>query len=224
VVLDVIIIMRRLTLILLFVFTTITAKAGYPEGFQAFMEGDYETAFSEYKAEAEKGNAFAQADLGDMFYHGVGVNQDDTQALKWFKKAADQSHSRAQYNLGTMYENGKGVKQDYDQAIKWWCVASEQGHYGAEYNLAMMFYRGTGVPKDREEAARRMLKVAKQHLPSAQYHLGIMYMNGDGIDKSRSQAEFWLKRAYRNGDNDISNAAKKAREEMDYKSPKIRLF
>ena len=222
--LDMMIIMSRLLLILLFVFSTTPVKAGYPEGFQAFMEGDYETAFSEYLFEAENGNSFAQADLGDMFYHGVGVKQDDIQALKWFKKAANQSHSRAQYNLGTMYENGKGVKQDYNQAIKWWCVASEQGHYGAEYNLAMMFYRGTGVPKDREEAARRMLKVAKQHLPSAQYHLGIMYMNGDGIDKSYSQAEFWLKKAYRNGDNDISNAAKKAREEMGYKNLKTQLF
>ena len=55
--------------------------AGYPEGFQAFNEGDYETAFREYSIEAENGNSYAQADLGDMYYHGVGVVQDYEKAL-----------------------------------------------------------------------------------------------------------------------------------------------
>jgi len=98
--------MRIITLVFWLVFSSFS-QAGYPEGFQAFMEGDYQAAFNEYKFEAEQGNPFAQADLGDMYYHGVGVGQDDSQAFKWFRKAADQSHSRAQYNLGVMYENGQ---------------------------------------------------------------------------------------------------------------------
>ena len=77
---------------------SLEAFGGYPEGFQAFNEGDYKTAFKEYSIEAENGNSYAQADLGDMYYHGVGVDQDYEKALKWFELAAKQSHSRAQYN------------------------------------------------------------------------------------------------------------------------------
>ena len=83
-------------------FLSLNLIAGYPEGFQAFNEGDYGTAFKEYSIEAENGNSYAQADLGDMYYHGVGVDQDYEKALKWFELAAKQSHSRAQYNLGVL--------------------------------------------------------------------------------------------------------------------------
>ena len=59
----------------LFFFLISFAHGGYPEGFQAFNEGDYETAYKEYSIEAENGNSYAQADLGDMYYHGVGVDR-----------------------------------------------------------------------------------------------------------------------------------------------------
>lgn len=210
-------------LISVFFFATIPAHAGYAEGFQAFLEGDYETTYKEYKLEADNGNAFAQADLGDMYYHGVGIGQNYSKARQYFIKAAEQSHSRAQYNLGVMYENGYGVEQDYEQAIDWWCKASEQGHWGAAYNIGMLYYKGVGVPKDREEAARRFNKVAIQGVPGAQYHLGIMYLNADGVGKSFTKARYWLKKAYDNMDPDIAQQAKQALDGLKVEE-KIQLF
>ena len=106
--------------LLIILFFSAFSFSGYPEGFQAFNEGDYETAFKEYSIEAENGNAYAQADLGDMYYHGVGVDQNYEKSIKWFELAAKQSHSRAQYNLGVLQENGFGTKQDMTKALYWW--------------------------------------------------------------------------------------------------------
>ena len=42
-------------------------------------------------------------DLGSMYYHGHGVEQDDEQAVFWFRKAAEQGNADAQYYLGWIY-------------------------------------------------------------------------------------------------------------------------
>ena len=52
---------------------------------------------------AQKGFSEAQNNLGLMYAHGIGVKQDDTQAVYWYRKAAEQDYSDAQCNLGWMY-------------------------------------------------------------------------------------------------------------------------
>lgn len=43
-----------------------------------------------------------------MYREGEGVEQDDTQAVKWFQKAADNGYARAMYEIGSMYAEEKG--------------------------------------------------------------------------------------------------------------------
>uniref|UniRef100_UPI00260B7424 tetratricopeptide repeat protein n=1 Tax=uncultured Neisseria sp. TaxID=237778 RepID=UPI00260B7424 len=59
--------------------------------------------------------------------NGLGVRQDDAQAVQWYRRAAEQGHAQAQVLLGVMYENGQGVRQDYAQAAQWYRRAKEQG-------------------------------------------------------------------------------------------------
>ncbi len=50
---------------------------------------------------AEKGDAIAQAKLGDMYYNGEGVQKDYAEAARWYKKAAEQGDviAQGQYDL-----------------------------------------------------------------------------------------------------------------------------
>ena len=57
---------------------------------------------------AEQGNASAQFELGLMYANGVGVPQDDAEAVKWYRLAAEQGYASAQLELGRMYANGAG--------------------------------------------------------------------------------------------------------------------
>ena len=66
--------------------------------------------FRETLQAAERGDAHAQALLGNMYAKGQGVRQDDAEAFRWFRQAAAQGHAQAQHNLGVMYETGRGVR------------------------------------------------------------------------------------------------------------------
>ena len=85
-------------------------------------------ALADLRASAEAGDAEAQFILGGMYVTGVGVPQDDVEAVAWYRRAAEQGDARAQYNLGGMYREGRGVPQDDVEAVAWYRRAAEQGH------------------------------------------------------------------------------------------------
>ena len=58
---------------------------------------------------AKHGNETAQSMLGDCYYYGKGVTQNDKVAVYYYKKAAEQGEIDAQNNLGLCYYDGKGV-------------------------------------------------------------------------------------------------------------------
>lgn len=90
---------------------------------------DYFTANKENVIKAaNQGDVVSQYNLALMYNKGVGVPQDDAEALKWYLKAAEQGHALAQYNLGMVYYFGKSVPQDMVTAYKWVMVAAEYGN------------------------------------------------------------------------------------------------
>ena len=109
-------------------FSTNTWCADLKKGGIAYKNGDYPAALREWKPLAFQGNAKAQFFLGNMYYKGIGVRQDDGAAYKWFKKAAEKGLTRAQNNLGTMYMRGRGVSLNNTRAFIWLHIAALQGH------------------------------------------------------------------------------------------------
>jgi len=75
--------------------------------------------FEETKRLAEQGNASAQSDLGFMYDNGLGVPEDDAEAVRWFRLAAEQGYATAQSSLGVMYFYGDGVPQNNLRAYMW---------------------------------------------------------------------------------------------------------
>ena len=92
----------------------------------------------EYRQAAERGEAWAQYNLGLMYDNGDGVPEDDTEAVKWYRKAAEQGLANAQYNLGVMYANGNGVPEDNVVAYMWLNLAAAQGHEDAKTNKGVV--------------------------------------------------------------------------------------
>ena len=77
---------------------------------------------------AESGDSFAQFVLGYDYANGIGVAQNDTEAVKWYSLAAEQGDSSSQFNLGVMYANGDGVYQSKIIAHMWWTLSAERGN------------------------------------------------------------------------------------------------
>ena len=145
--------MKNLTLASLLIFSCTTAwTADFDKGLAAYKAGDFATALAEWKPLAEQGDGKAQWILGLMYADGLGVIEDDKEAVKWFRLAAEQGEALAQYNLGLMYGGGDGVIEDYREAVKWFRLAAEQGHAVAQYRLGLMFASGQGVIQDNVSA------------------------------------------------------------------------
>ena len=75
-------------------------------------EKNYIEAIKWYKLAAEKGDLYAQNNLGALYKNGQGVTQNYNEAIKWLRLAAEHGSVDDQFNLGEMYEEEK----DYTNA------------------------------------------------------------------------------------------------------------
>ncbi|EOX4856310.1 tetratricopeptide repeat protein, partial [Haemophilus influenzae] len=73
-----------------------TLEQQFQQGSEATTRGDYQTTFKFLLPLAEQGNAEAQLMLGVMYARGIGVKQDDFEAVKWYRQAAEQGYANAQ--------------------------------------------------------------------------------------------------------------------------------
>ena len=109
-------------------------SADFDKGLDAYDRGDYATALREFKPLAEKGDAYAQYNLGVMYDNGQGVPKDYKTAVKWYTLAAEQGNADAQSNLGVMYYHGNGVPEDNVRAHMWFNLSASTGQENAIKN------------------------------------------------------------------------------------------
>jgi TPR repeat protein len=105
-------------------------------------------AHKERLARAEKGEAFAQFEIGSDYLAGKDVPRDHVAARYWFRKAADQGFLPAQMLLGMMFYVGLGGPPDHAEAAIWYRKAAEQGNGLSQYWLGRIYAEGRGVPQD----------------------------------------------------------------------------
>lgn len=94
------------------------------------------------RADAAKGDANAEYELGKSWFGTSGLVDDIDEALRLINKAADKFHTAAILILGYMYKNGWKVPQDYVAAHKWYNVGASLGDGKAKY--------------ERDELAKKM--------------------------------------------------------------------
>lgn len=104
------------------------------EAFEAANRGDYATALENWRPLAEQGDADAQFNMGVSYQNGLGVAQDDSEAVFWYRQAAEQGDKYAQYNLGLRYYNGQGVTHNPVMAYMLNILSADQGHELARNN------------------------------------------------------------------------------------------
>ena len=110
----------------------------------------------------EKGKAWAQDMLGDMYRDGVGVEQSYQRARELYELAASQGFAEVQYSLGLMYREGHGVDQSHERAVEYYKAAAGQGSADAQNNLGNRYYYGQGVKQSFETARGWWMKAAEQ--------------------------------------------------------------
>jgi TPR repeat protein/formylglycine-generating enzyme required for sulfatase activity len=168
----------------------------------AFTDDQLMATFGETKAKAERGDADAQVNLGQIYAKGDRVSKDGAEAARWYRKAADQGNADGQWRLGVMYATGDGVAKDGAEAARWLRKAADQGNAMAQWGLGIIYDDGVGVPKDSVEAVKWYRKAADGGCAAAQYYLGVMYDHGDGVAKDSVEAVKWYRKAANQGNTD----------------------
>lgn len=141
----------------------VALNAAVKAGVEAYNRGDYPSALQAWRPAAEKGNADAQYNVGQIYKLGRGVPADMVEAEKWYRLAALQGHDLAEANYGMMlFENGKR-----EDAVPWLERAVARGEPRAEYLLGVMLFNGDGVAKDWVRAYALMLRASGSGLEAA---------------------------------------------------------
>jgi TPR repeat protein len=135
------------------------------EALRAIEGGRYAQAAAWLKPMANEGNPAAQFRLGNLYYHGQGLPEDEVMAVFWWKKAAAHGNPEAMFQLAGAYlfglQAGKFVADPDREAAVWYFQAASAGHVEAQYHLGLLFLAGKGVIESRKEAAHWFRKAAE---------------------------------------------------------------
>ena len=148
---------------------------------------------------AEKGDVWAQFELGLVTTAGLGVDRKPEEAVKWFQKAADQGFAPAQAAFGRCLLSGFGVAKDVDAGFPWVKKSAEQGFPEALLMLGHLYMNGIGVAKSASEALSCYRKASESGYPDAQYVLATCCAAGRGTNKDMGEAFKWYLQAAERG-------------------------
>lgn len=150
---------------------------------------------------ADKGDAAAQAALGDYFYEGketFGL-KNSPWAKEWYLKAEKGGNAHAETMLGVIYgEDWRGpspVERDPVESFKYFDKAAAHGDALGQFYLGRCYEFGLGVKKDIESAKASYEKAAGQGLPKGALALGNFYFFGSGVPKDYKRARALFEKA-----------------------------
>jgi TPR repeat protein len=151
--------------------SSITTAGGFQEGVAAYNRLNSASEWRLLQPLAARGDARAQALIGNMYARGLGVTYDGAEAVRWWRKAAGQGDVGGQEELATAYFWGDGVQADHSEAAQWFRKAAEQGDIFAQTSLAYLYARGEGVPQNFALAHMWLSLAAAQGQPVAKNEL-----------------------------------------------------
>ncbi len=155
--------------------------------------------------------AAAQEWLGEFYYMGLGVDEDEAIALRYFEDAAAQDvnpNARAfsQWRIGEIYYHGRaGVEPNFATAREYLMLAANQkfsleARIRSEGMLGRLYFSGLGLDEPDFVNARKYFQLASQQKldyvvrADSQFHLGLIFFYGLGFPKDNARAELYLGR------------------------------
>lgn len=108
------------------------------------VEGDnlaiakrYAEALACYLKAVELGSTAVDYKIGDIYYNGVGVETNYSEAAKWYQKELERSCPAvsAYENMAIMYRYGRGVEKDLDKSNELYKKAIERAKESLKISL-----------------------------------------------------------------------------------------
>jgi len=131
-------------------------------GIEEYNAEHYAVAAYLFEKSMEMGNMFAEAHLGDCYYVGNGVPEDNDKAFELFQKSAARGNALAMRSLGRFY---KEVDNNYAKAKEWYNKAKSYGKKNMEELLEELDEKFPDEKKKIDDA----LEKALEHWEAGEY-------------------------------------------------------
>jgi hypothetical protein len=129
----------------------------------------YELSQHWFRRAAELGFSPANVNLGRIYEHGEGVEQDLEKAFHYYLASAEtSSNSKKPTNLGDLYAKGIVVPKDAAKAFYYYLTAANQGQAYAKEKVGKYYYYGIGVNQSKEQALLYFLEAGDLGRASSQ--------------------------------------------------------
>lgn len=171
--------------------------------------GEKEKAYEYYMKAAEQ--ECVNEGLGICLEYGIGVEENEAEALKYYLKASEDGYSRAMYNAGRCYYHGYGIKENLNEAFRWFNDAANYEMIPAIYYRGKMLLDGEGCTQNMEEGIADLTKAAESDYANAQYALANCYLVGKGVEPDEDKAMELFELAAENGHQDAAKVTGRRR-------------
>lgn len=147
----------------------------YKRALVKFNSKDYKSAISLFRQAYSLGdNVLSPMRIGESYVRGLGVDQNESEGIKWIQIAAENNNPEAQFRLGRYY-NHIG---DDSNAFDWFVKAAQNGDENGKYWLGQAYLDGKGTIQDSKKALRWTLSSAQGGNPGAQWEMARAYFEG----------------------------------------------
>lgn len=135
----------------------------------------YEDAFILFNNAERKGpDALFEYQIGNMYYHGKGCEQNTEKAVHYLRMAVKQKNVPAMLLLANIYINENIISDDMPELIKELEKLAAENNINAQYTLGKI-YIAEWKFKDFEKGMQAYEQAAAQGHQYAQYQLGKLY-------------------------------------------------
>lgn len=154
--------------------------------------------------EAVNGNAQAQFELANAYYH-LKTDDGNIKTTEWLEKSAAQGYKPAQRMLGAVYYYGLTGNKNYYKARQFLEQSLQHDNSAADAStfhlLGIMFADGLGVRQDCNKALD-LFNQAKHKIDKSLMSIGYIYLMGCSGKKDLIKAKEYFGQACDKGDQD----------------------
>lgn len=154
---------------------------------------DYSKAIAFYNQAISQKSFFAMERVGILYFDGVNVAPDYSEAFKLISSAATEGNRIiSQRYLALMYRDGKGTVRDLKLAYSWFKKAADANDVQSMHEVAEMLRNGAGIDQDIEQAFVYYDKAAQMKHPESCDWAAFMLVQGTACKQDFGKAKCYF--------------------------------
>ncbi|QOW09773.1 sel1 repeat family protein [Kaistella flava (ex Peng et al. 2021)] len=147
------------------------------------------------------GDVQSMHSLGEMYFYGQNVKEDEVKGYHWLKKAADLDYVPSILQLAELQNSGIEIEKENHTIKELFIKAAQLGSDEAKRCLVVICHED----KNEEEKEKWLQEILQTTDSEVMKAIGYFYYNGDIVEKDHNKAIQWFEKAAENGNFMVMN-------------------